>query len=134
MNILHLRSKSDTLGIVASGLCLLHCLVTPFLFMAHTGSMIFKDINPLWWKSLDFVFLVLSFLAIHRTTKTTSKPKIKYAFWISWSLLLIIIMNEKFEILSLPEIIIYPITLFLVVLHYYNQKYCRCEDEKCCQN
>ncbi|MDY8134869.1 MerC domain-containing protein [Aquimarina sp. 2201CG5-10] len=132
MNILHIRNNSDTLGIVASGLCLAHCLATPFLFIAHTGSIMLQDAHPVWWKLLDIVFLVFSFIAIRRSTKTTSKTKMKYAFWISWLLLLVIIINEKLSIVSLPEEMIYVASLSLVVLHFYNLKYCQCE-QKCCK-
>ncbi len=133
MNISHIRNNSDTLGIVASGLCLAHCLVTPFLFMAHTGTVILQDEHPSWWKSLDIIFLGLSFMAIRRSIKTTSKPKMKYAFWISWLLLFVIVINEKLSVFPLAEETIYIASLLLVVLHVYNLKYCQCE-QKCCKN
>jgi len=34
---LFLTTKSDFIGSAASSLCLVHCVVTPFLFVAHTG-------------------------------------------------------------------------------------------------
>ncbi|GAA4272438.1 MerC domain-containing protein [Aquimarina gracilis] len=132
MNILHVRNNSDTLGIVASGLCLVHCLATPFLFMAHTGSILFQDEHPVWWKSLDIIFLGLSFIAIKRSSKISSKPKMKYAFGISWLLLFVIVINEKLSMFPLAEEAIYFASSLLVVLHVYNLKYCRCE-QKCCK-
>ncbi len=134
MNILHIRSNSDTLGIIASSLCLLHCLATPFLLLAHTGSTVFQDGYSVWWKLLDIIFLGLSFIAILQSTKTTTDSRIKYAFWSTWLLLLFIIMNEKLSILSLPEEVIYVVSVVLVGLHFYNKKYCRCKGEKCCAN
>ncbi|TPN83062.1 MerC domain-containing protein [Aquimarina algicola] len=118
---------------IASSLCLLHCLITPFLFMAHAGTTMFQDTHSIWWKSLDIVFLGLSFIAISRSVKTTAKPKMKYAFWTSWVLLFIIVMNEKLSVFSLPEQTIYPVSLLLVALHFYNLKYCQCKEE-CCEN
>ncbi|WP_271783219.1 MerC domain-containing protein [Aquimarina algiphila] len=134
MKILHIHSNSDTLGILASGLCLLHCLFTPFLFLAHTGSALFHEGYSFWWKSLDIIFLGLSFIAIRQSTKTTTNLKIKYAFWSTWLLLFIIILNEKLSIFPLPEEVIYVVSLSLVGLHFYNKKYCSCEGEKCCTN
>ncbi len=134
MNILQIRSNSDTLGIIASSLCLAHCLATPFLFLANTGSTLFQDGHSLWWKSLDIIFLGISFIAIRQTTKTTTNHRIKYAFWSAWTMLLFIIMNEKLSIIPLPEEVIYVVSLILVGLHFYNKKYCRCKDEKCCTN
>jgi len=107
-------------------------LATPFIFLAHSGSVLLPDAYSGWWKSLDFLFLGLSFIAIHRATKTTSKTYIKYAFWISWTMLFTVIMNEKMEIFHLPEVIIYPITIVLVLLHFYNQKYRPNKGEKSC--
>ncbi|WP_370540881.1 MerC domain-containing protein [Aquimarina sp. EL_43] len=132
MNISHIRNNSDTLGIIASSLCLAHCLITPFLFIANTGSVMLQDVHPTWWKSLDIIFLGFSFIAISRSVKTTSKPKMKYAFWISWLLLFVIVLNEKFLLISLPEALIFVASLLLVVLHFYNLKYCQCK-QKCCK-
>ncbi|MEW7278019.1 MerC domain-containing protein [Aquimarina sp. 2201CG1-2-11] len=134
MNISSITRKSDTLGIIASSLCFLHCLATPILFLTPTGTGILSSEHPVWWGLLDMVFLVLSFMAVRWSVKTTSKTHIKYALWISWFLLLLIIINEKLHIIFLPEKIIYGVTLFLVVLHFYNQKYCRCQNQKCCSN
>ena len=133
MNISLIRNNSDTLGIVASGLCLVHCLLTPFIFIAHTGSIMFQETHPVWWKTLDIIFLGLSFIAIRKSSKTTSKPKMKYAFWISWTLLFIIVINEKLSILPIPEATIYLVSSLLVGLHFYNQKYCQCQQD-CCKN
>ncbi|MCK8521249.1 MerC domain-containing protein [Aquimarina sp. D1M17] len=133
MNIANIRNNSDTLGMIASTLCLAHCIATPFLFIAHSGTTILRDVHPTWWKTLDIIFLALSFMAIRKSAKTTAEPKMKYAFWISWSLLFIIIINEKLSILPIPEATIYLISSLLVGLHFYNQKYCQCQQE-CCKN
>ncbi|WP_298541447.1 MerC domain-containing protein [uncultured Aquimarina sp.] len=134
MNILHIRSNSDTLGIIASSLCLVHCLATPFLFLAHTGLIISEGTHPFWWKSLDFIFLGLSLIAVYRTTQTTSNHKLKYFFWLCWSLLFIIVINEKLDLIPLAEEFIYIIAISLAILHFYNQKYCSCNNDKCCTN
>lgn len=126
--------KSDTLGILASSLCFIHCLATPLIFITHTGVGLLRTERPVWWGFLDIVFLALSFIAIRWSAKNTSKVSIKYAFWIGWLLLLAIVANEKFHVVSLPEEIIYIITTFLAILHFYNRKYCRCESQKCCIN
>ncbi len=133
MNISHIRNHSDTLGIIASSLCLAHCLATPFLFLAHTGLIISEEAHPFWWKSLDFLFLGLSYMAIRRSSRTTSKLKMKYAFWMSWLLLFIIVINEKLSIFSVPEETIYVASSLLVILHVFNLKYCQCQQE-CCKH
>ncbi len=134
MNISYIRNNSDAVGILASGLCLVHCLLTPFVFVAHSGITMIEDGQAFWWKSLDLIFLVLSYFAIRRSIRTTSKPSIKYAFWASWLFLVGIIINEKLEVIPLPEEMIYIGSLSLVILHFYNLKYCQCEKECCTTN
>lgn len=131
LNISNITNKSDFLGIIASSLCLVHCLVTPFIFIAQGVSLIHEE-HPLWWSSLDIVFLVISFIAIRWSTRTTTNVIVKYALWISWALLLGVIVNEKLHIIPLAEEVIYFVTLLLVGLHFYNRNYCRCKDSKCC--
>lgn len=127
MNLLFNRTNSDTLGIIASSLCLIHCLVTPFLLIASTASSTV-------WKSLDLIFLVLSFFAIKRSVETTSKQGMKYALWMGWVFLAIIIINEKLHLLHIPEAMIYVCSPILVGLHFYNLKYCQCKEACCTTN
>jgi len=126
VNTLQTRKNSDTLGMIASALCLAHCLLTPFIFVAQTGAIVLQDIHPGWWKSLDIIFLGLSLIAIRKSAKLTSKMYMKYAFWICWILLFAVIINEKLSIFPIPEEITYIISLSLVGLHFYNLKYCQC--------
>ena len=46
--------NSDTFGALASTLCLIHCILTPLLYVL-----------PLWWKGLNLVFLLISFFAVY---------------------------------------------------------------------
>ncbi|WP_422858743.1 MerC domain-containing protein [Flagellimonas sp. S174] len=132
MTLAQVSLKSDWIGILASGLCLAHCLATPFLFMAHASIGVHGEAHPSWWGTLDIVFLVLSFFAVYWSIRKTSQSWIKFGFGIIWMLLALIVLNEKFEILHLPEAVIYPPTVGLIFLHFYNRRYCQCKDETCC--
>lgn len=125
--------KSDWLGILSSGLCLLHCLATPFLFImyANVGAH-GETVHPSWWGFLDVVFLVLSFIAVCWSIQNTSKTWVAYALGLAWLLLSFIVLNEKFELLPLAEEAIYFPTLSLIGLHIYNRRYCYCGSETCC--
>ncbi len=123
------QKKSDVLGAAASGLCLIHCLATPLLFIAQSCSMTCCEASPSWWSSLDYVFLIISFFAILRSNQTTSKVVIGRALWVSWGVLAFIILNERFDFIPLPEYAIYIPALALIILHLYNQKYCQCGDD-----
>lgn len=127
-----LTSKSDLIGIMASTLCFLHCLATPLLFVVYASSTVMPEVHPWWWGMLDVVFLAISFFAIYWSTQNTSKTWVKYAFWFTWVLLSLIVMNEKLGFWHLLDSIIYPPTLGLVLLHFYNRRHCQCEDESCC--
>ncbi|WP_298485926.1 MerC domain-containing protein [uncultured Maribacter sp.] len=129
-----IKQRSDILGTFASSLCLMHCVATPFLFMAHASSVTFSSGPPTWWKFMDYIFLAISFFAIYWTTKTTTIKWIKPMLWLSWGVLLALILNEKLELFSLPEAIIYIPSIALVILHLYNRKHCKCSTDTCCAN
>ena len=73
--MLLIKQKSDILGTFASSLCLVHCIATPFLFLAQASAATFYSGPPVWWKSLDYVCLAISFLAIFWSTKNTKMDK-----------------------------------------------------------
>jgi multidrug transporter EmrE-like cation transporter len=119
-------------GSFASGLCLAHCVATPFLFAAHTGHVKGHHSHPEWWGFIDILFLIISFFAVLQSTRHSSKQWIRYALWTSWTALTVIILNEKLGLLHLQEELIYLPSLALIVFHLYNRKYCQCNGEECC--
>lgn len=126
--------KPDTIGALASTLCMIHCFATPFIFIAHTHASACCDTAPTWWKWIDYLFLVVSFFAVSRSTKTTSKNWMRIALWISWTALFAIIVNERMSVIHLPEVVTYVIASSLVILHLYNRRYCQCKNDECCVN
>lgn len=126
--------KSDVVGVLASALCLLHCLATPFIFIAQACSVSCCDSAPAWWKWLDYFFLVISFFAVYRSTQTTSSNLMKPVLWISWGALFVMIINENLKLLPLPKSVTYIVAIALAVLHLYNLNYCQCKTDKCCTN
>ncbi len=122
--------KPDTLGALTSMLCVIHCLATPFIFLMYTCTDCEK--TPGWWGNLDYFLLLISFLAVTRSVKTTSKNFIKSGLWISWVALFLLILNEKIHFLELPEILTYIAAFSLAALHIYNLKYCQCKTDNCC--
>lgn len=121
-------NKSDSLGMLVSTLCLIHCLATPFL-IAFTIQ--FRKLSVIW-SYIDVVFLCFSALAIYRSSKEISKQWVKTLLWSSWSILLFILLNEKIHWQEIPEAAIYIPTLSLLFLHFYSSKYCQCDNDKCC--
>lgn len=126
------RPNADSIGAAASFLCLVHCVVTPFIFVAQVCTASCCETAPDWWKWVDYFFLVVSFFAVYRSAATTSRYWMKLALWISWEALFLMILNEHFGWATLPSWAIYIPALALVFLHLYNWKYCRCEEDTCC--
>lgn len=128
------KSKADAIGIIASSLCLIHCVATPFLFIAKACavSCCASSATPYWWKWIDYLFIVIAFVAIYYATKNSTKKWVKVALWVSWGILLFTIFNESLAIITLPESFIYWPAISIVLLHFYNRKYCSCKDDKCC--
>lgn len=126
--------KSDTIGALASTLCVIHCLMTPLLFAVQSYTAAQHENIPLWWKNLDFLFVTISVIAVYRSAQNSSNTRIKYALWLSWFTLFILILNEKLALVSLAEFITYIAALTLACLHIYNLNYCQCKTEDCCNN
>ncbi|MEM7574832.1 MAG: MerC domain-containing protein [Bacteroidota bacterium] len=123
---------SNQMGSIVSGLCLIHCLATPFLFAAHLGIEEHHHASPVWWKSLDIIFLILAFWAVYWSARNSSKSWVKYAMYASWFFLSLVLLNERLELFHWREELIYLPTVSLIGLHIYNLRYCQCEDEECC--
>ena len=123
--------KSDALGAIASGLCILHCLATPFFFIASACSLSCCNNAPLWWQWMDYVFLGISFLAIKYATKSSSKGWVVQGLWVAWVALFIAVLNIKMEWIYLAENIKFIPAFALVGLHMYNMRYCQCKKECC---
>ena len=124
--------KSDAIGAIVSTLCVIHCLMTPLLFAAQSYIAIQHEAIPFWWKNLDFLFVAISIVAVYRSARNSTNRLIKSAFWVSWLVLFLLIVNEKLAWISLEEYITYIAALTLAILHVYNLNYCQCESENCC--
>jgi len=124
--------RSDLLGAAASGLCLIHCIATPFLFVAQAGIATHHDASPTWWGLIDIVLLLVSLVAVYWAAKKTPRQWMKVALSASWVFLAIVIFNERIEGFHLAEAWIYVPAISLVILHLYNWRYCQCQDETYC--
>lgn len=126
------KQESDLFGAIASALCLIHCIITPFLFIAHSCSASCAA-SPTWWKALNYLFLGIALVAIYYTNKNISKQWVKTSFYVCWVLLLFVILNETQGFVSIPEWVNYIPPVALIGLHLYSRKYCNCEAEHCAQ-
>ena len=126
--------KPDTIGAIVSTLCVVHCLLTPLLFVAQSYTATHSHEAPFWWKNLDYLFILISIIAVYESTKKSTNKLIKAGLWMSWIMLFLLILNEKLVWIELDEIITYCVALTLSMLHIYNLNYCQCKTENCCNN
>lgn len=125
MNHITKLTFSDLLGITASGLCTVHCLVAPLFFASkplfdHHGG---HAHGTGWWASLDFIFLLLSMLAVYYSSKHTGHQSIKRWLWIAWFVFASGLLMEKFHI-HVATWFLYSGSIALVLIHLLNYRYC----------
>lgn len=130
MKALTIYNKSDNIGAFASTLCMIHCFATPFLFIVHTDSVKHSDVTPFWWNWIDIFFLLIALFAVYHSANKTSSIWVKNTLWASWIALFIAVINEKIELIHIPEIVTYIIASLLILVHLYNYKYCQCHTTK----
>ena len=126
------NNKSDLFGVLASSLCMVHCLATPLIFVVQASTVACSEVGPLWWRMMDYLFLVVSIIAIYQSARTTASKWMPKAMYVSWGILAFLILNESLHLLPIPHILMYLPAFCLVFLHLYNRKYCQCE-AKCCE-
>ena len=124
--------NSDYLGILSSILCLIHCFITPFIYVFFAALFTQNEFLSFSWKGINLIFIVISLVAVNRSTKITTSIIIKPVFWISWIFLFFVLFNEEAKIIELPEIFSYTSALILAGVHIYNLNFCGCKDENCC--
>jgi len=123
----------DSFGIIASTLCTIHSIATPFIFITKACKATSCADAPSWWLMIDYLFLIISFLAIFFISKNLTIKWLKIAFWVSWSLLLFSILNHSLDIFPIiSNNFIYIPSSAIIILHFYNLQFCKCQNETCC--
>ena len=126
----HYLQRSDLFGAVISSLCAVHCTITPLFFVVKpvletSGA---RNIGSLeFWKYLDFVFLVLSVLAVWYSSRHTNYQRIKWILWISWIFFATGLLLEQIDFF-LGLWLMYIGSIALIITHIRNYRYCqKCE-------
>ena len=134
MSSLSILYKPDTIGSLASTLCLVHCLATPFIFITQACTMSCCADAPIWWQSIDYIFIVISFFAILGATKTSTNKIISRLLWITWFIFFALILNKSLGLVYLDKNFGHIAGITLACLHIYNLRYCQCKSDNCCAN
>ncbi len=124
--------QSDIVGASASALCAVHCIATPFLFVAqscHADACC--DASPGWWGAIDYVFVGITFAAVFFSARYSAKEWMRYALYAAWVVLTVLVINEKMAWIGIAEEWKYGSAFIMISLHLYNRKFCQCGDEAC---
>ena len=124
--------KSDTIGALSSGLCMIHCFATPFFFVASACSKSCCSAAPNWWLTIDYIFLIISFIAVLFSTKNSTSNFIKVGLWLSWLGLFIFILNISYGFIDISDNIKFIPAFSLIGFHLYNIRFCRHTNKECC--
>ena len=111
--------KSDFFGALFSFLCLIHCILTPIIFISGC-TVAAVSTGHLLWGSFDYIFIFISLIAVFFSSKKSNSNYIFYALWVSWAIASFYLINEKIHLLELHEIILYISAAYLIILHTYN--------------
>ena len=102
-----LNINSDHIGALASTLCLIHCMLTPVFFLSQVDIWFLNSQYDFSWDLLNYLFLMISILAVRRSIRNTSNDNIKRIMFILCTSLSLLILNEIFVIFLIPEFFIY---------------------------
>ena len=129
------QNQSDLLGALASSLCAIHCAVTPVFFIAKPfmhSSAEYHSHGSGFWAILDYVFLVLSFVAIWFSSKHTNHKSIKWIFWGAWLMFSVGLLSEGIHFRN-GLWLMYTGSIALVIAHIINYRHCRNYKRESCE-
>ncbi|PPK87844.1 MerC mercury resistance protein [Neolewinella xylanilytica] len=127
MSVAKNLNRSDLLGAAVSGLCAIHCTLTPLFFAARPmleGRLGAHAHGSGWWASLDYIFLVLSLLAVWYSARHTKHPSLRYLLWAAWITFAVGLLLEPYE-LAYAKWLMYAGSITLVFAHVRNHCHCR---------
>jgi hypothetical protein len=107
--------KYDWLGVFSASLCTLHCLAAPFIITLNQFQ--FLGIG-FFWSVLNYLFLVLSAMAIFKCTHQNNRPFLKLIQWMALIMLAICVAFHPY--LELLDTLLYVASAILVCVHLIN--------------
>ena len=107
--------KADTIGIINSSICVIHCIATPLLLAFGVGFMA----NPFF----KYLFLIIAFLSIFKTTQALTSGKIATLLWVSfWGFSFSTLLEDEYTWLQYSS---YCFALLIIIGHIINIRHCK---------
>jgi hypothetical protein len=107
------KNFADVGGMASASLCIVHCLLTPFLLITFAGIS--------WLEEMEFLFVGFSLLAALFATITNKRSIYLIGIWVGALILLLSLLLE--EHFSFAIYFVYGASLLLIVSHYLNRKF-----------
>jgi len=121
----HLRSHADLAGATASGICLVHCLLTPFLISLFPGLVPYLPGDAWFHRALAAGILLLGGAAFAPGYRLHRRKSLLALVGIGIALILAVAWSGE----SLPHPLELPLSvsgsLMLVAAHLLNRSFCR---------
>jgi hypothetical protein len=72
---------------------------------------------PHWWEMLDYIFLIVGFVAVYHAANHSAKKNIKWFLWFFWICLAIaVVFEQKLHWMA------YIASAGLIITHFFNIK------------
>ncbi|GAA4469821.1 hypothetical protein GCM10023093_29960 [Nemorincola caseinilytica] len=116
-------SGADKLGIASAVICAVHCLVIPAIFLIkYSWADSVADVHaghhaglPAWWHVLDYVFLVVGFVAVLHASSHAPARGVKLSLWFFWLCLAVaVVFEEQLHWMT------YLASAGLIATHFFN--------------
>ncbi len=114
-----LKRNADLVGFYSSMVCMVHCILLPVIITMSLFSI--KSFGT-HWHSLDYFFIMVSFLAVLYATKRSPTPTMRMGLWFSFTIFSIALMAH--EIAPWMLFISLSASIALMVLHIVNYRVC----------
>jgi chromate transport protein ChrA len=113
--------SADFLGISASILCMIHCMVIPVMISMGYIFKFSDEAHEEHWHFLDYMFIALALVAVLNAAKNTNSKVIKIALWTAVSIFSVAIFLHEIN----PWMIVVSVasSLALLFIHIINWKH-----------
>jgi MerC mercury resistance protein len=118
-----LKKYADQIGIAASTLCLIHCLVFPILMAFWAQHEHDAHQHAEHFLNWDHAFLLFSALAVWTATGRCTQPWLKRTMWTCFAMLAAGVLLEPF--VHYAHLATLPAAVGLAAAHFFNWRYCQ---------